>query len=95
MKKIFPMTAPGKDDARVRDKLRHEVNKYLARERRKTVPEGFDHWDFNCRAGADQETSTICAPREIGAIIDTVAAAGGTTVYIEIIPSAGKRRFTR
>ncbi len=41
MKKNFPLKAPGKEDARVRDKIRHEINKYVRRERKKTVPEGF------------------------------------------------------
>ena len=46
MKKTFPLQAPGKDDARVRDKIRHEVNKYVRRSRRKELPEGFAQWDF-------------------------------------------------
>ena len=48
MKKTFPLQTAGKDDARVRDKIRHEVNKYVRRSRRQELPEGFAQWEFAC-----------------------------------------------
>jgi hypothetical protein len=94
MKKNFPLQAPGKDDARVRDKIRHEVNKYVRRSQRKTPPEGFAMWEFMCRVGvsdANAESKTI---KEVGAAIDTVAATGATTVYVEIEAVPAQRRST-
>ena len=92
MKKVFPLQAPGKDDARVRDKIRHEVNKYVRRERQKELPEGFGVWEFNCKVGATQENAEIRAIKEVGGAIDTVAQAGATEVYLEIVAAPGHRK---
>ena len=95
MKKTFPLQAPGKDDARVRDKIRHEVNKYIRRERQKKLPEGFGTWEFNCKVGADAESAEHRGLKEVGGAIEAVALTGATAVYIEIVPVAGQRQFAR
>lgn len=89
MKKTFPLQAPGKDDARVRDKVRHEVNKYVRRCRRKEVPEGFAQWEFVCQVGASAETAENKPLKDVAAAIDAVAAGGAAQVYlaIEALPS--------
>ncbi len=92
MKKTFPLQAAGKDDARVRDKIRHEVNKCVRRARRQAVPEGFAQWDFACRIGASAETAEARPLKEIAAEIDAVAARGATSVYLEIEPVPGQRK---
>lgn len=92
MKKSFPLQAPGKDDARVRDKIRHEVNKYVRRCRRKTPPEGFAQWDFACRVGADVDSAESRPLKEVPTAIDTVAQAGATAVYLEIEAVPAQRR---
>lgn len=95
MKKHFPLKAPGKEDARVRDKIRHEINKYVRRERKKTVPEGFDLWNLNCKVGASAETAEVLPLKEVGGAIDKVAAAGAESVFVEVVAVAGHRSFTR
>jgi hypothetical protein len=95
MKKTFPLKAPGKDDARVRDKIRHEVNKYVRRERLKKLPEGFGLWEFNCRVGASAEAAEALPLKEVGGAIDQVALAGATGVFVEVVAVAGHRTFTR
>ena len=95
MKKTFSLTAPGKADARVRDKLRHEVNKYVRRERQKKLPEGFDNWTFNCKVGASAENAEAMPLKEVGGAIDQVAAAGATEVYLEIAAAPERRTFAR
>lgn len=91
MKKNFPLQAPGKDDARVRDKIRHEVNKYARRSRRKELPEGFAQWEFACKVGATEAGAEPRALKEVAAAIDTVAEAGAPAVYIEITAVPGQR----
>jgi hypothetical protein len=92
MKKTFPLQSPGKDDARVRDKIRHEVNKYVRRARRKEVPEGFAQWDFVCRIGAAPESAEARPLKDIAAGIDAVAETGAKGVYLEIEAVPGQRR---
>lgn len=85
MKKNFPLQAPGKDDARVRDKIRHEVNKYVRRTQRKAPPEGFGRWELACKVGASADTAAAMAIKEVAGAIDAVALTGAASVYIEII----------
>ncbi|MCF3649736.1 DUF6172 family protein [Synoicihabitans lomoniglobus] len=91
MKKSFSLTAPGKEDARVRDKIRHELNKYAKRERKKDVPEGYFRWDLNCRVGADEESATAMPFKDMANTIDTIAATGAPKVFVEIEAVALKR----
>lgn len=92
MKKSFPLQSPGKDDARVRDKIRHEVNKYVRRCRQKAVPEGFGQWEFICKAGPDAERAESKPLKEIPTAIDTIAEGGATSVYLEIEAVPAQRR---
>ncbi len=91
MKKTFPLQAPGRDDARVRDKIRHEVNKAVRRARRKPPQEGFKGWDFACKVGASEADAEIRTLREIATEIDSVAAAGAKQIYLEIKPIPARR----
>ena len=92
MKKTFPLQAPGKDDARVRDKIRHEVNKYVRRSQRKTPAEGFAIWEFMCKVGVSPDHAEAMAIKEVGGAIDAVALTGATTVYVEIIAVPAQRK---
>lgn len=85
MKKTFPLTASGKDDARVRDKIRHELNKYVRRERQKKLPEDFTIWSFDCKIGRDAATAETRPLKEIGGAIDSLAEKGATEVYLEVV----------
>ena len=91
MKKTFPLHVTGKADARVLDAIKHDVRKYVQRERRKTLPEGFDLWNFDCKVGAEPANATVCALGDISAAIDAVAQGGAAVVYIEILAAAGQR----
>ena len=84
MKKVFLLTAPGKADARVLESIKHEVRKYVKRERRKPVPPDFEQWDFGCKVGAAQSTAESQNLRDVGRAIDAVAATGAEAVYLEI-----------
>ena len=95
MKKTFSLTAPGKDDARVRDKIRHELNKYLRRERQKKLPEDFTAWAFDCKIGRSADTAEVIPLKEIGAAVDSIAQAGATEVYVEMIARPSLRPSTR
>jgi len=95
MKKTFPLKAPGKEDARVRDKIRHEVNKYVRRERQKKLPEGFDLWNLHCRVGPSAADAEALPLKEVGSAIDKVAAAGAEVVFVEVVAVPGHRTFNR
>ncbi len=91
MKKIFPLTAPGKADQRVVESVKSDIRKYVKRERRKTLPEGFTQWDFACKAGPSRDSATTCKLAEVGAGIDAVVNSGAKEVYVEILAVPGHR----
>lgn len=91
MKKTFPFHVPGKDDPRVLEAIKHDVRKYVKRERRKTVPEGFDLWQFDCRVGADQAEAVSTQLGSVSTEIDALAKTGAAGVYVEILASPGHR----
>ena len=88
MKKTFPLHAPGKDPQRVLELVRTDVGKYVNREKRKTLPEGHDRWEFDCRVGPEPETATAVEVRKVHEAIGSVAAAGAAQVYVEILARA-------
>lgn len=92
MKKTFPLHAPGRDDARVRDKIRQEVNRYIRRESRKKLPEGFGRWEFSCRVGATAEDAATWTLKAVGGAIDAVALTGVAQVYVEIAAVPARRK---
>ena len=49
MKKTYALQVEGLHPDRRLDAIKHEIRKYLRRERGKTLPEGADFWDFDCR----------------------------------------------
>ena len=55
MRKIFQLHVEGGNRDRVLDAVKHEIRKYIKRERRRDLPEGADFWDFDCRFGRSRE----------------------------------------
>src|SRR5215207_1057034 len=91
MKKTFSLHAPGVADARVVESIKHEVRRYVKRERGKRLPEGFDVWEFSCKVGADPSSAEPKELREVTSAIDTVAATGSANVFIEVVARAAHR----
>ena len=77
MRKTFPLTIEGKNRDRVLDAVKHEIRKYIKRERRRVVPEGADYWDFDCRFGVTQEAAEVVHLSALIGQIDVVAREGG------------------
>lgn len=89
MKKIFALTAPNKKPERQLDSVRNEINKYIARERRKARPENIDFWDFDCKIGSTSEDASEIKVSEIKAMITEIAAKNKTSLYLEILTKPG------
>ncbi|OYZ12847.1 MAG: hypothetical protein B7Y39_18660 [Bdellovibrio sp. 28-41-41] len=92
MKKNFSLTSPKHKPDRQVELVKAEVNKYVARERRKALPEGVDFWDFDCKCGATAETAIVLHVDAINKNIDEVAATKAESVYVEILAKPGVRK---
>ena len=92
MKKTFPLNVPGHQPPRVVESIKHDVRKYLKRERRKPLAEGVDFWDFHCKVGLGGAEPELKHVEEIIAAIDQAAARQCASVYIEILATPGHRK---
>ncbi len=89
MKKQFKLTDPKRAPARQVDYVKHEINKYLARERRKTPKEGADYWDFDCKFGQDKDSAAVIQVSEINKSIDKEVSGNAESFYIEVLAKPG------
>jgi hypothetical protein len=91
MRKNFPLQIDGRHPDRVLDAVKHEVRKYLKRERRRDLPEGIDFWDFDCKCGLQAADAEVVHLSALIAAIDALAKSQATSVYVEILAKHGKR----
>ena len=91
MKKTFPLHVEGKHPDRLLEATKHEIRKYIRRERRRELPKGADRWEFDCRFGASEAAAVPVEESALTASIDAVVAAAGTQFYVEILAKPGQR----
>lgn len=91
MKKTFQLNIEGKNRDRVLDAVKHEIRKYVKRQRRVPLPEGVDYWDFDCRFGTSADNASEVHFATIMGLIDAVAAEGGAAFYLELLAREGRR----
>ncbi len=91
MKKTFPLDIEGKHRDRVLEAAKHEIRKYVKRERGKTLPEGVDYWDFDCKFGASAQDAIGVHFANITALIDAAGKEGAPAFYLELVAKGAKR----
>jgi predicted N-acyltransferase len=89
MRKTFQIRPEGKNPDRTLEAVKHEIRKYIQRERRRVLPKGVDFWDFDCRFGATEEAATVVHLGELTKLMDAVAQAAGPQFYVEILAKHG------
>lgn len=91
MKKTFNLNIEGKNRDRVLEATKHEIRKYVKRQRRVPLPEGVDYWDFDCKFGTSADNATVVHFATITSLIDAVAKEGGNAFYLELLAKTGHR----
>ena len=91
MKKTFQLTHPKIKYARLIDAAKHDVKKYLKRERNKQLPEGVDYWDFDCKYGHTEEDAQIITLSQINTCISEAEQLQLGSFYLEILVKPGHR----
>ncbi len=92
VKKTFKLNIEGKNRDRVLEATKHEIRKYVKRQRRVPLPVGVDFWDFDCKFGTSADTATVVHFATITALINAVASEGGEAFYLELLAKEGHRR---
>jgi hypothetical protein len=93
MKKTFELSHPKIKYPRLVEGAKHDVKKYLKRERNKQLPAGADYWDFDCKFGLTEDTAKPVAVSDINGRISEIEAQQLTSFYVEIIAKPGHRSF--
>ena len=91
MKKTFSLTHEKIKKPRLIDAIKHEVKKYIKRERNKQLPEGADYWDFDCRYGHSEEVADVIHLSALNKSIDDAVQHELASFYLEIIAKPGYR----
>ena len=91
MKKTFQLQVEGKHPERLLEAIKHDIRKYLKRERRSDVPEGADFWDFDCKFGLTEDTAEVVHLANVITCIDNAVANQATQFYVELLAKPGVR----
>lgn len=91
MKKNFKTTHPKIKVPRLFEAIKHEVKKYIQRERRKPLPPSVDFWDFDCRYGVDEASSATIHLSAINKSISQAEEQQLESFYLEILAKPGYR----
>ncbi len=92
MKKTFQLTHPKIKVARMVDSVKHELKKYIKRERNKALPEGVDYWDFDCKFGVTEGEAKQVHLSAINKSINEAMVDSLTSFYVEILAKPGIRQ---
>jgi len=88
MKKTFKLEHPKIKVPRVVDSVKHDIKKYLKKERKNTLPAGAKYWGFDCKLGASEETAVEVQLPSLTKSIDGLVEKNIMTIYVEITAKA-------
>ncbi len=95
MKKIFQLQQDNKHPDRVLESIKHEIRKYLKRERKKKLPEDAVFWDFDCQFGKSADGAQHITASELTAALDKAKAEHWEVCYVEIKARAAVKHSSK
>ena len=78
--------------ARLADSIKHDIKKYLKKERAKVREEGVPFWDFDVVTGSTEASASPIELREINQHIDTAVEREANGIFFRITPKPGKAK---
>jgi len=91
LKKTFKLQESGKHPDRTMDTIKHQLRKYLKREKKKKFQSTNSFWDFECRFGENYESSKEVTFNDIIKLLDEAKEEKWKECYIEIIAVAREK----
>jgi len=91
MRKTYLLNVEGKSRDRLLEASKHDIRKYVKRERSRPLPAGVDFWDFDCKFGSDEAGAAVVHFATLMGLIDTIAQEGGQQFYVEVVTKHGHR----
>jgi len=93
MKKTFSLSHPKIKYARMIDAAKHDVKKYIKRERNKKLPKDVDFWDFDCKYGNTEQDAKVIHQAEINQYIAEAEKQQLESFYLEVVAKPGYRTY--
>jgi len=94
LKKTFYLREENKNPERLLESIKHEIRKYMKRERKKKLPEEAVFWDFDCRFGQNNDTAEPLPSSGLITALDKAYEAGWDACYVEITARASMKAKT-
>tara|TARA_B110000046_G_C12907419_1_gene361341 strand:+ start:293 stop:661 length:369 start_codon:yes stop_codon:yes gene_type:complete len=91
VKKIYELTAVNKEAERVIEAIKNDIRKYIKREKRKTLPEGMNVWNIDCKFAQNDADPVRIQFQDITKCIDEAAELDCKSIYIELLSNAIKK----
>ena len=91
MKRTYQLNIEGKNRDRLIEASKHDIRKYVKRERSRPLPKGVDYWDFDCKFGHDEAAATTVHFATLMGLIDTAVSEGANQFYAEVVTKHGVR----
>ena len=91
MKKTYLLTIEGKNRDRLLDAAKHDIRKYVKRERSRPLPPGVDFFDFDCKLGASEGVAEPLHFATLMSGIDALVKDGANQFYVEVVTTPGHR----
>ncbi|MGH1441641.1 MAG: DUF6172 family protein [Cellvibrionaceae bacterium] len=88
MKRTFKLDHPKIKVARMVDSAKHEIKKFLKKERKKPLPSGAKYWGFDCRFGQSEDSAVEIPLSSLTQHIDELVANNIMTMYVELTAKA-------
>ncbi len=95
MKKTFLLTDAKKDPQRVLDSIKHNIRKYIKREKRKPLPKDSNFWKIDCKFGKTEESSVEIRFEDVMKNISEASEQNLESFYIELIAQPGTMNFKK
>ena len=91
MRKTYRLDIEGKNRDRLVEATKHDIRRYVKRERSRALPPGVDFFDFDCRSGVDEASAQAVHFAELTKQIDSAVATGSQQFYVELVTKHGHR----
>jgi hypothetical protein len=88
MKKTFKLDHPKIKVPRIVDSVKHDIKKFLNKERKKPLPSGVKSWGFDCKLGKSEETAVEVLLSSLTKNIDELVKSNTMTIYVEMTVKA-------
>ena len=70
----------------------YKLANVLKREKRKSLPDGVDYWDFDCKFGPTEIKAEVILVSEISKCISEAEAENLESFYLEILAKPGYKK---